>query len=282
MSRLSPLRAATATGAAVGAAAVSLMFPALAQAQELPAVAVSASSVAAGTAFTVSGTECVQLGKDYIGTVMAYVTTDLDAVHAATEVAQDGKWSVSLTFPAGTAAGAHKVTAICDDYFDQTPYPAASVTVLGEQAKTQAVVTVKGSVTTVTAAPDQSLTPAKPAAPGQKFELNLTSYAPGEDTTWVLHSTPRPLGTFTADASGTLSAALTIPQGVEAGDHELHVTRADGSVVIYPIRIAAAERSLAYTGTDVTVPLVLGGTLVVVGAGVLVAARRRSAGATQA
>ena len=157
------------------------------------------------------------------------------------------------------------------------------MTVLGKQAKTQAVVAVEGSVTTVTAAPGQSLTPAKPAVPGQKFELNLTSYAPGEATTWVLHSTPRPLGTFTADASGILSAALTIPQGVEAGaDHELHVTRADGSVVIYPIRIAAAEKSLAYTGTDVTVPLVLDGSLVVAGAGVLVAARRRSAGATQA
>jgi hypothetical protein len=37
------------------------------------------------------------------------------------------------------------------------------VTVLGEQAKTQAVVAVEGSVTTVTAAPGQSLTPAKPA-----------------------------------------------------------------------------------------------------------------------
>jgi len=287
MSRVSPLRVAAATGLAVGAAAVGVAFPALALAEDpLPAVTVTPANVAAGSAFTVSGTECLQLGKDNIGQVMAYVTTDVATVRAATEVAEDGTWSVSLTFPAGTPDGTHKISAECDVYFVTTPYPAASVTVGAAPAATtapaKAVVTVKGGVTSVTAAPGQSLTPDTPAAPGQRFALTLPSFAPNEKTTWVLHSTPRKLGTFTADASGTLSASLTIPAGVEAGNHELRVTRADGSVVTYPIRIAAAGESLAYTGADVTVPLVAGGALLAAGTGILFAARRRSAGASKA
>jgi LPXTG-motif cell wall-anchored protein len=286
MSRVSPLRAVTATGLAAGVAALGLAFPSVALAElDLPAVSVPAN-VAAGTAFTVSGTGCVQLGKDYIGSVTAYVITDVPGMEAVTEVPEDGNWSVSLTFPAGTT-GAHQLTAVCDDYFEPSPYPTATVTVGSAPTATttpaKAVVTVKGGVTSVTAAPGQSLTPDTPATPGQRFALTLPSFAPNEKTTWVLHSTPRTLGTFTADASGTLSASLTIPAGVEAGDHELHVTRADGSVVKYPIRIAAAAgKRLADTGADVTVPLVAGGTLLLAGAGMLFAARRRSAGAPQA
>jgi LPXTG-motif cell wall-anchored protein len=286
MSRVSPLRAVTATGLAAGVAALGLAFPSVALAElDLPAVSVPAN-VAAGTAFTVSGTGCVQLGKDYIGSVIAYVITDVPGMEAVTEVPEDGNWSVSLTFPAGTT-GAHQLTAVCDDYFEPSPYPTATVTVGSAPTATttpaKAVVTVKGGVTSVTAAPGQSLTPDTPATPGQRFALTLPSFAPNEKTTWVLHSTPRTLGTFTADASGTLSASLTIPAGVEAGDHELHVTRADGSVVKYPIRIAAAAgKRLADTGADVTVPLVAGGTLLLAGAGMLFAARRRSAGASQA
>jgi LPXTG-motif cell wall-anchored protein len=285
MSRVSPLRAVTATGLAAGVAALGLAFPSVAQAElDLPPVSVPAN-VAAGTAFTVSGTDCVQLGKDYVGTVIAYVITDVPGVEAVTDVPEDGKWSVSLTFPAGTT-GAHELTAVCDDYFEQSPYPTATVTVGSAPTATttpaKAVVTVKGGVTSVTAAPGQSLTPDTPATPGQRFALTLPSFAPNEKTTWVLHSTPRKLGTFTADASGTLTAALTIPAGVEAGDHELHVTRADGSVVKYPIRIAAVGKRLADTGADVTVPLVAGGALLLAGAGMLFAARRRSAGAPQA
>ena len=90
MSRVSPLRAVTATGLAAGVAALGLAFPSVALAElDLPAVSVLAN-VAAGTAFTVSGTGCVQLGKDYIGSVIAYVITDVPGMEAVTEVPRTG------------------------------------------------------------------------------------------------------------------------------------------------------------------------------------------------
>ncbi|MGY1857399.1 LPXTG cell wall anchor domain-containing protein [Modestobacter sp. SYSU DS0290] len=279
MSRVSPFRIATATGLAVGAAVVGVALPSVALAEEaLPALSLSTSNVAAGTAFTVSGTECIQMGKDPVGTVLAYAGTDVQGMEeAAVEVAEDGTWTASLTFPAGTAAGTYAVYGACDTYWEVTDYPVASVTVgsaAPAAAPAKAQVSVANGVTTVTAAPGQSLTPEKAFTPGQKLRLNLTGYTPGELTAWTLHSTPRDLGDHTADGTGTLSAALTLPTDVEAGEHELWVTRADGTVLKYPVTIAAAGPQLAYTGADVTVPLVLGGVLVLAGAGALVATRR--------
>ncbi|WP_235003075.1 LPXTG cell wall anchor domain-containing protein [Blastococcus haudaquaticus] len=59
------------------------------------------------------------------------------------------------------------------------------------------------------------------------------------------------------------------------------MTRADGSVVSYPVTVAAGGKQLASTGADVTAPLVGGLALVLVGAGAMVVARRRSGAAAQ-
>ncbi|SOD92905.1 LPXTG-motif cell wall anchor domain-containing protein [Blastococcus haudaquaticus] len=72
-----------------------------------------------------------------------------------------------------------------------------------------------------------------------------------------------------------------MPAGAPAGAHTLKVTRADGSVVSYPVTVAAGGKQLASTGADVTAPLVGGLALVLVGAGAMVVARRRSGAAAQ-
>jgi LPXTG-motif cell wall-anchored protein len=162
----------------------------------------------------------------------------------------------------------------------EAPTPAPTGTTSG----TATVTTDAKGVVTVTAAPGQSLSPSAPVEVGEKQILRLTGYTPGEEVTLVLHSTPRRLGTATADASGVVTFAFTAPSGTEAGDHHVKVTRADGSVVSYPIRIAAASSAsssdeLAYTGADVTAPLVAGTGLVLLGGATVFAARRRKAAA---
>ncbi|CCG04593.1 LPXTG cell wall anchor domain-containing protein [Blastococcus saxobsidens] len=133
-----------------------------------------------------------------------------------------------------------------------------------------------------TVAPGATLTPERAAVPGETRYLRLTGYLPLEQVTLVLHSTPQHLGTLTADAAGILTVPFTAPAGTAAGAHNLVVTRADGTTVTYPLTVAAAAKPLlADTGADVTVPLVLGGVLVLAGAGTIVAARRRGHGVAQ-
>jgi LPXTG-motif cell wall-anchored protein len=262
------------TGSTLGLALTGAAFltaPA-ALAADPPAITASTVSIAPGQGFSLSGTGCV--GQS--GSADVYVAAP-STFNGATEAEADGSWTMDVGVSADLAPGAYDLTVTCGFYSEQFSYPPVTMTV-GTPSK--ATVTVKNGVTHVTAAPGQSLTPEKPFVPGQKLQLTFSGYTPGEKTTWVLHSTPRNLGTFVADSSGALATALTIPSGVPAGDHELRVTRADGSVVSYPIRIAAGK-SLPYTGAEVGWPLALGGGMLVAGAGALVVARRRGAGAPQ-
>ena len=62
-------------------------------------------------------------------------------------------------------------------------------------------------------APGATLTPGAAVAPGVLRNLALFGYMPFERVTLVLHSTPRTLGTFTADANGIVVVAFRAPAG---------------------------------------------------------------------
>jgi LPXTG-motif cell wall-anchored protein len=100
-----------------------------------------------------------------------------------------------------------------------------------------------------------------------------------------MHSTPVTLGTFTADAQGVLTVEFTLPAGAPAGAHTLAYDGHLGShyeqaiTVGKPALATASDGSLAYTGADVTVPLVAGAGLVLLGGVTVVATRRRKAAA---
>jgi hypothetical protein len=290
MSRPSPRRVAAATGFTLAAAAAGLVITApaapAATITNPTAPTVSPSTVALDQPFTVSGSGCT---ADHGGLAPSVVISSPDTeLLDGTMVKSDGTWVLKETLH-GVAPGTYRLQVVCDDYKGEKAYPVVTVTLPGPGGTTAApttapastaTVTTKNGVTTVTAAPGQSLTPTRAAAPGQKFQLNLVGFRGGEVTTWTLHSTPRALGTHTADASGTLVTPLTIPTGVAAGSHELWVTRADGTVVKYPVQVGDPE--LAYTGADVAVPLTLGLSLLGVGGAMVVATRRRNAAAGQA
>ena len=137
MTRLPRSRVAVATGLTVGTAVAVLAVGTTASAapQGAPVTAPTApSTVTGGTPFTVTGAGCPTVA----GADRAYVVVLTDEAAATGDVAvgdtgPDGSWSVTLTFPAGTAAGAHEIGAVCrtSDAGEPTEfdYPIVSVTV---------------------------------------------------------------------------------------------------------------------------------------------------------
>jgi hypothetical protein len=91
--------------------------------------------VVAGTPFTFSGGGCPTTD----GAAPAYAVVLTDEARAAGDLAvgpsgPDGQWSVTVSFPAGTAAGTHEIGAVCrsSDAGEPTEfdYPIVSLTVL--------------------------------------------------------------------------------------------------------------------------------------------------------
>lgn len=90
------------------------------------------------------------------------------------------------------------------------------------------------------------MTPDEPLEPGDRLALSWTGFQPGEQVTVVMRSTPVTLGTFPADAAGTVTAAVRLPDGAEAGAHTLTFSGpASGDLVVLPFRVAAAAEPAA-------------------------------------
>jgi hypothetical protein len=233
--------------------------------------------------------------------------------------AENGTWKVQeLEFEAGTAPKAYAVHAVCVDYLGfyevegatlttNVEYPAATVTLVDPNAKpttpttsTPAPSTTPASTTATTPVFVPGAKPNTPGiakttttattdstpAPGEKVVRVIKGFQPHEGVTLVLHSTPTTIGTFEADAQGVLTVSFTLPAGVPAGTHTFAFDGNMGShfeetvtVAAAGTAVATASESLAYTGADVTVPLVAGTGLVVLGGATVFAARRRKAAA---
>ena len=293
-------RAATLAGFAVTTVTTGVFLAPSALAAELSTPTVSSSVVAPGDTITVWGEGCLQLGKDRVGTTTAYVGTDVRATWNAVEVAEDGTWQAELTFPVGTQPDTYTITAACDTYFDIADYPSVSVTV---EAPTSTGTKPTGQVrgrqanTPGVASPDGASTTGDTTAPGRKVVKVLTGFQPFEVVTVTLHSTPQTVGTFTADASGTVTVSFTVPEGTPAGEHTLVYEGSMGTYFQESLTVSATttgatqsattdveteSASLAYTGADIALPLGLGAGALALGGGLVLVARRRSAEGSQA
>lgn len=248
-----------------------------------PSPVVSATTVAPGQSFTVSGVDC-ELSTDPTNPDGALAFLDITHLGLGespeiqvvdyVDPGGDGTWTMTLTVPANHPLGTYDLVSVCTTYYGDPEflYPTLQVTIGAAAPAAPAACGTNCQVI----APGSTLTPGGVAiAPGVVRNLALYGYLPFEQVKLVLHSTPQTLGTFTADANGIVVVSFKVPAGTAAGDHTLKVTRADGSVVSYAVKIAAAGKQLASTGADVTVPLVGGTALLLAGGGALFLSRRR-------
>ncbi|SOC48518.1 hypothetical protein SAMN05660748_1214 [Blastococcus aggregatus] len=129
----------------------------------------------------------------------------------------------------------------------------------------------------------------EPLEAGEQLSLSWTGFQPGEQVTVVMRSEPVTLGTFTTDATGTVTAALQLPDEAEAGAHTLTFSGPlSGDLVVLPFRVAAADgaaASAAGSAAEATsddgalTPWLVGGGLaaLLLGAGGVALHRRRTA-----
>ena len=134
------------------------------------------------------------------------------------------------------------------------------------------------------------------AEPGQQIVVVGDGFLPGSTVFVIMYSTPVVLATPTVDADGSFRQAVTVPASLAAGEHTLVASgvdlAGDPRSLTMPVQVAGAPvppvgtpvaapvADLAYTGTSTeVVPTALVGVAVLVlGAGLVVAGRRRRSG----
>jgi hypothetical protein len=134
--------------------------------------------------------------------------------------------------------------------------------------------------------------------PGQTLTVVGTGFAPLSPAKVIIYSAPVVLGAVTTDATGSFSVPVTVPAGLESGQHSLVASgfapdgferflRMDvviGATTVPGTGVPAATTDpavtatgagLAYTGASVLLPAVLGAVVLAGGLVLLLVSRRR-------
>jgi LPXTG-motif cell wall-anchored protein len=131
----------------------------------------------------------------------------------------------------------------------------------------------------------KSLTSGATLTPGQSVTVTASGFQPDDSVEVDVHSATAKLATVHADASGKVTATVTLPASLAAGPHTLTLTGSVGSVS-FAFTVSAptvapptpGSGDLANTGSNVLGGTVLGGALASAGVLVLLASRRRHRG----
>jgi hypothetical protein len=324
-----PRRSAAGFVLAIGLALGATLFAPGASAAG-PLLSLSATTIAVGESFTVSGSLCEnRLQPDNPPGVAVYSGANVVQTRASY-----GNWSVTTSLGSHLGPGTYAVNAVCfrqDGNMDYTtayitvagpapapqttraplptPVPAAPTTPATTAPRSTAPAPTSSAPSTATtsattAAIPSATTSARPVAPtpaagcadcarltddepliaGEALTLTYTGFQPGEQVTLVMRSTPVTLGTFTADANGTVTAAVTLPASAEEGTHTLTLSGpvTGNRVVGFSLAAASEEATVAaspeFGGTSLALLVGLGAAaLVLLCVGGLVVHRRRAA-----
>ncbi len=254
-------------------------------------------------------------GVSQPGDTLAAISLSPDPVDpsdflADTVTDSEGDWSLDYTIPASSPAGDITFYAFClyhlwpatdfaegvpADYYVLAEYDPVTFTVT-VPVTTTSTSTTSTSTTTTTAAPAPIVTVSPTTVfPGDTVAVNAAGFQPGSSVAITLESDPISLGSYVADSAGRIATNITIPADFPAGAHTLKLTGTSiaGSVLVLSTGITVASRvqattttvatvapattTLPQTGTSFTEPaLIAGAALVLVGAGAVLVARRRS------
>ena len=155
----------------------------------------------------------------------------------------------------------------------------------GGEGEKAALVTIP-SVTTPATVPTKNGDLTLPAgakaavAAGKTITVSGSGYAPNSTVSVAIYSTPQVLTTVVTDASGNFTATVTVPAGLEVGNHTLVASGVDSSgnvrYVNLPVTVSSTtgKAMLAYTGADVALPLTAGLVALSLGGGLIVVRRR--------
>lgn len=319
--------------AVVASAAVTLATPAAFAGNVSSTMQVDPTSGPAGSAATVSSiTSCPD--TDGVYDVTAYVGDQPDLLTGASLGSQNlggagGSWSIPITIPAdavgsvtlyaqcigtpnnnnsgpGTVPEGESAAAAPGDVVLSTYTPIVFTVVAPPTTTTTTTSTTSTSTTSTTAVvTTTTTTPAAMTAepsfmyPGESCLIQAHGFAPNSDVTITVYSDPLVIGTFAADANGSISQTWTVPSGFAAGAHtvvlsgrsiagavELSAPITVGSLVQAVPTTAAPSTTAAVvttsgnlptTGSGLTQPLVVGAAVLVLGGGAAVAVSRQRA-----
>jgi len=318
--------------AAVAAALVIVGTPAAFAGNANPTMQADPTSGPPGTLTTVSAiVGCLSTNNTYDQTV--YVGDQPNLLTGASlgsmHLGDGGTWSVPITIPndatvgssvtiyaqcigtpnaavSGSVPAAAVATPVVLSTYTPIPF-AVTAPPTTTSTSTSTTTSTSTSTTTTTAVVTTTTTTTTPTAihavpdfmyPGQSCLITAQGFKPGTGVTITVHSDPLVIGTFAADATGSISQSWTVPSGFAAGAHtvvlsgqtiagsvELSAPITVGSLV-QAITTAAPTTAvitttgnLPTTGSGLTEPLVAGAAvLVLCGGAAVVVSRRRDRG----
>ena len=120
-------------------------------------------------------------------------------------------------------------------------------------------------------------------AAGQPLTVAITGLNEGQKVTATLNSIPVDLGTFTANAAGTVNFTATIPLDTAVGAHNIVISSAGLASISTALTVVAAVTAVHSTtelpalGVELAAGVFAGALLLLLGAAFLIARRRRGA-----
>lgn len=117
---------------------------------------------------------------------------------------------------------------------------------------------------------------------GKKVTLDISGFAPGQPIYLWLFSDPTPMGFVTADHNGTFTGSITVPEGLETGNHTMQINGVSKFGEVYSVAVgvtldkpAAQATAPASSDSGPWIWLIIGFGIVLLALAVFLIRRRR-------